>query len=105
LWASTGTKNPNYSDVLYVDELVGPDTVNTMPPKTMDAFRDHGVVEDRLTGRAQEAAAVLADLGLLGIGLEEVCARLLEEGIVAFARSHDALLAAIGRRLGEAAPR
>src|SRR5512145_3297046 len=71
LWASTGTKNPKYSDVKYVEELIGPFTVNTMPPQTMDAFRDHGIVADTLSGREAEARAVLSDLGLLDIGLEE----------------------------------
>lgn len=103
LWASTGTKNPRYSDVLYVDELVGPDTVNTMPPQTMDAFRDHGSVADRLTGRADDAREVLGDLSLLGIGLEEVCSRLLADGVRSFIDSYQKLLAAIDRRLKGAA--
>ena len=100
LWASTGTKNPNYSDVKYVEELIGPDTVNTMPPQTIDAFRDHGRVADALTGKGDEARAVLSDLGLLDIGIEEVCAKLTRDGVKSFADSHRALLAAIGRRLG-----
>lgn len=99
LWASTGTKNPRYSDVLYVDELVGPDTVNTMPPQTMDAFRDHGTVADRLTGNAAEAKEILSDLGLLDIGIEEVCAKLLADGVKSFTDSYTKLLAAIERRL------
>lgn len=103
LWASTGTKNPRYSDVLYVAELAGPDTVNTMPPNTLAAFRDHGVAADRLTGTAAEARRVLDDLGMLGIGIEEVCGRLLSEGLESFAASHRKLLAAVERRLGEAA--
>ncbi|MDA8122084.1 MAG: transaldolase [Deltaproteobacteria bacterium] len=102
LWASTGTKNPLYPDVKYVEELIGPDTVNTIPPQTMDAFRDHGVVLDTLTHREREAKAVLADLGLLEIGLEEVCETLTREGVQSFADSFSKLLTAIGRRLESA---
>lgn len=102
LWASTGTKNPNYSDVLYVEELVGPDTVNTMPLATIEAFRDHGKVVDRLTGRENEAAAALSDLGLLDIGIEEVCETLVRDGVRSFADSYRALLAAIEKKLSEA---
>jgi len=99
LWASTGTKNPLYPDVKYVEELIGPDTVNTIPPQTMDAFRDHGVVLDTLTRREREAKAVLADLGLLEIGIEEVCETLTREGVQSFADSFSKLLSAIERRL------
>lgn len=102
LWASTGTKNPKYSDVLYVEELIGPDTVNTMPLATIDAFRDHGKVADALTGRESEAAGVLSDLGLLGIGIEEVCETLVREGVQSFADSYRKLVAAIERKLSEA---
>ena len=102
LWASTGTKNPTYSDVKYVEELIGPDTVNTMPPQTMDAFRDHGAVADALTGSAPAAKEALRDLGLMDIGIEEVCARLEEEGVQSFLDSHRKLLAAIGSRLAKA---
>jgi transaldolase/glucose-6-phosphate isomerase len=101
LWASTGTKNPKYSDVKYVEELIGPDTVNTMPPQTMDAFRDHGTVADALAGSVPEAKALLSDLGLLDIGIEEVCERLEAEGVQSFLDSHRKLLAAIGSRLAE----
>jgi transaldolase/glucose-6-phosphate isomerase len=99
LWASTGTKNPLLSDVKYVEELIGPDTVNTMPPQTMDAFRDHGVVLDTLTHREREAKAVLADLGLLEIGIEEVCDTLTRDGVQSFTDSFCKLLSAIERRL------
>jgi transaldolase/glucose-6-phosphate isomerase len=102
LWASTGTKNPKYPDVKYVEELIGPDTVNTMPPPTMDAFRDHGVVADTLSGREREARAVLEELGLLDIGLEEVCEQLTRDGVRSFADSFRALLSAIGKRLSSA---
>ncbi len=99
LWASTGTKNPAYPDVYYVEELAGPDTVNTMPPQTMDAFRDHGTVGDRLTGRDGEATKILSDLGMLEIGIEEVCETLLSEGVKSFLDSYRNLLAAVGKRL------
>jgi transaldolase/glucose-6-phosphate isomerase len=99
LWASTGTKNPKYPDVKYVEDLIGPFTVNTMPPQTMDAFRDHGVVADTLSGKEAEARAVLSDLGLLGIGLEEVCGKLTRDGVQSFTDSFRKLLVAIERRL------
>ena len=102
LWASTGTKNPKYKDVKYVKELIGPDTVNTMPPQTMDAFRDHGVVFDMLSGKEKEAGKVLRELGLLDIGIEDVCETLMREGVESFSASFDNLLAAIKRRLAEA---
>jgi transaldolase len=103
LWASTGTKNPRYSDVKYVEELIGPYTVNTMPPQTMDAFRDHGAVSDALAGSVPEAEAVLADLSLLDIGIEEVCERLEAEGVRSFLDSHRKLLSAIQERLSSSA--
>ena len=102
LWASTGTKNPNYSDVLYVEELIGPHTVNTMPLATIDAFRDHGKVADTLTGRGKEAKEVLDDLGLLDIGIEEVCEKLVRDGVQSFTDSYQKLLGAIERKLGGA---
>ncbi len=102
LWASTGTKNPKYSDVKYVEELVGPDTVNTLPPQTIDAFRDHGTVADVLTGKEAEARAVLDELGVLGIGIEDVCETLVRDGVKSFAVSFDKLIAAIDRRLKSA---
>jgi transaldolase len=100
LWASTGTKNPKYPDVYYVEELAGSDTVNTMPLQTLEAFRDHGRVEDRLTGREEEARSTLHELGLLGIGIEEVCAKLLDDGVASFTDSYRKLLSAIEQELG-----
>jgi transaldolase/glucose-6-phosphate isomerase len=102
LWASTGTKNPKYSDVLYVEELIGPRTVNTMPLATIDAFRDHGKVADTLTGKGKEAREVLDDLGLLDIGIEEVCEALVRDGVQSFTDSYRKLLGAIERKLSEA---
>ncbi len=99
LWASTGTKNPKYSDVKYVEELVGRDTVNTMPPQTMDAFREHGTVKDALSGSFPRAQAALDDFALMDTGIEEVCERLEEEGVGSFLDSYRKLLGAIEGRL------
>ncbi|HEX4181395.1 MAG TPA: bifunctional transaldolase/phosoglucose isomerase [Caulobacteraceae bacterium] len=100
LWASTGTKNPDYSDVLYVETLIGPDTVNTMPPKTMDAFRDHGTVRRSLTENVDQAKAVLALTETLGLDLDGVTARLVEDGVKQFADAADKLYGAVaGKRI------
>ena len=99
LWASTGTKDPAYSDVLYVETLIGPDTVNTMPLNTMDAFRDHGRVAETLTADPEEARRLLAEAAALGIDLDRVTAQLVEDGVVLFADAADALLGAVaGKR-------
>jgi len=95
LWASTGTKNPDYSDVLYVEELIGPETVNTLPPKTMDAFRDHGTAEARLPTALNVAHQQLADLADLGVSLNDITTNLEEAGIASFAEAFDRLLASI----------
>ena len=84
LWASTGTKNKAYSDVLYIEELIGQNTVNTMPPATMDAFRDHGRVRQSLEESPEEAERVLEELDHEGISLDEVTAHLLEDGVTQF---------------------
>jgi transaldolase/glucose-6-phosphate isomerase len=98
LWASTGVKNPNYPDTLYVDTLIGPETVNTMPPKTMDAFRDHGTVAQTLTEDVDGARKVLADAEGLGLDLDGVTRTLVDEGVASFTKSFDDLLAAIGKK-------
>ena len=98
LWASTGTKNKAYSDVLYVEELIGPDTVNTMPVATMDAFRDHGRVRDRLIEDVDDARRVLSDLARSGISLDQVTGKLVEEGVRLFADAADKLLAAVAKK-------
>lgn len=95
LWASTSTKNPSYSDVLYVEELVGQDTVNTLPPVTLNAFRDHGKVRASLQEGEREAREVLEHLASIGIDLDAITERLLKEGVAAFANSFDNLLAAL----------
>jgi transaldolase / glucose-6-phosphate isomerase len=98
LWASTSTKNPAYSDVLYVEELIGPDTVNTMPPATMEAFRDHGRVRHSLEDDVAEAEAVMAALSRCGISIDAVTAKLTEQGVQLFADAFDQLLAAVARK-------
>jgi transaldolase/glucose-6-phosphate isomerase len=98
LWASTGTKNKAYSDVLYVEELIGPDTVNTMPVATMDAFRDHGKVRDSLTEGIEEARGTLAEVERLGLDLASTTTELVSEGVQLFADAADKLLAAVERK-------
>ena len=96
LWASTGTKNPNYSDVLYVENLIGPDTVNTLPPATLNAFRDHGRVKgSTLEEGLKEAELDLRRLKNLGIDLDAITEKLQADGVSAFAASFDQLLAAV----------
>jgi transaldolase/glucose-6-phosphate isomerase len=106
LWASTGTKDPAYSDVLYIETLIGPDTVNTMPPKTMDAFRDHGRVSQNLTDDVDEAEAILAAAKRMGLDLDGVTDRLVDDGVRQFADAADKLYGAVARKrvavLGEA---
>ena len=97
LWASTSTKNPRYRDVLYVEELIGRETINTMTPATIEAFRDHGQLRATLESGVASARHVIEELGRAGISLEEVTDRLLEDGITLFSRAFDTLLAALGR--------
>jgi transaldolase/glucose-6-phosphate isomerase len=104
LWASTGTKNPAYRDVVYVEELIGPDTVNTMPPATLDAFRDHGRSRASLTENVHEANAAMDTLAQLGISMPEVTAQLLDDGVRLFAEAFDGLLEAVDRRDRVAGP-
>ncbi len=98
LWASTGTKNKAYSDVLYVEELIGPDTVNTMPIATMDAFRDHGRPRDTLGQDTAEAQRLLGELDRAGISLKVVTDKLLDDGVRLFADANDKLLAAVAKK-------
>ncbi len=95
LWASTSTKNPNYRDVIYVEELIGPDTVNTMPPATIDAFRDHGKLRNSLTEDVTGAKKVMDDLARVGISIKEVTDKLTDDGVKLFADAFDKLLAAV----------
>jgi transaldolase len=103
LWASTGVKNPAYSDTLYVTELVAPNTVNTMPEKTMDAFADHGVIAgDAVIGRAGEAQGVFDKLEAVGVDLADVFVVLEDEGVEKFEKSWQELLAATQEQLDAA---
>jgi transaldolase/glucose-6-phosphate isomerase len=98
LWASTGTKNKAYSDVLYVEELIGPDTVNTIPPATMDAFRDHGRLRAALEEDVAGAQAVMEALAGAGISIDEITDRLVEDGVRLFADAADQLYAAVQKK-------
>lgn len=98
LWASTGVKNPNYSDVLYVEELIGPDTVNTLPPATMKAFKDHGVAESRLTRHLDQAHKDISALSELGISLNDITGKLEADGITSFVEAFDRLLDVLGEK-------
>ncbi len=102
LWASTSTKNPNYPDTLYVDNLIGPDTVNTVPPQTLEAFRDHGVAEVTLTRNLQQARQHIEEIEDLGIFIDIVTRELEKEGVQAFADAFTALLDTIGARRKQA---
>jgi transaldolase len=101
LWASTGTKNPAYPDVLYVDALIGPETVNTVPPATLAAFRDHGTAAATLETGMDEAQATLAALKSAGIDLAKVTAQLQEEGLAAFTVSFQNLMAQIEQKAAQ----
>ena len=98
LWASTSTKNPAYRDVMYVEQLIGPDTVNTLTPATIDAFRDHGEVARTVDRDVDGAKRTIADLGAVGISLDEVTAKLLADGITSFQKSFDGLLAKLEKK-------
>lgn len=95
LWASTGTKNPTYRDVMYVEELIGPETVNTIPPATFEAFRDHGRPQSRLTEGLEQATDTLRLLERAGLSMKEITDRLLQEGLQLFSDAFDTLLAAV----------
>lgn len=95
LWGSTGTKDPTYSDIKYVAELIGPDTINTMPPHTIAAFKDHGVPRITLTEGLEAGHRVLDKVAGLGIDLEAVCQQVQDDGVKSFADSFDVLIAAI----------
>jgi transaldolase len=104
LWASTSTKNPEYRDVMYVEELIGPDTVNTMPDETIAAFQDHGKVAETLTQGIDEARRLLDDLAKAGVDYDDVVATLEEEGVQKFADSFAELLDGIRSKRRELAP-
>jgi transaldolase/glucose-6-phosphate isomerase len=98
LWASTGTKNKDYSDVLYVEELIGPNTINTVPPATLDAFRDHGTPRDSLEENIEDAEHVLAELKTSGVSLDAITADLVKDGVKQFADAADKLYGAVAHK-------
>ena len=98
LWASTGVKDPRFPDTLYVDTLIGPDTINTMPPQTMAAFRDHGTLAQTLAADLIGAQNVLAEVDRLGLDLAEVTASLVSDGVNQFAQATDALLGTVAAK-------
>jgi transaldolase len=101
LWASTSTKNPEYRDVIYVEELIGRDTVNTMPPATVDAFRDHGKLRNSLTEDVPAAQKTMDDLGKAGISIKEVTDKLTTDGVKLFADAFHKLLAVVEKSVEE----
>jgi transaldolase/glucose-6-phosphate isomerase len=100
LWASTSTKNPKYRDVLYVEELIGADTVDTIPPATFDAFREHGRLRNSLTEDLPGAAKIMDDLAKAGISMKEITDKLLADGVKLFADAFKTLLDATGKSAG-----
>jgi transaldolase len=104
LWASTSTKNPAYRDVMYVEELIGPDTVDTMPPATIEAFADHGVVEKTVDKRVAVAEGLLKEIEAVGISVREVTEKLLVDGIASFQKSFDELIAGLESKIGSLTP-
>jgi transaldolase/glucose-6-phosphate isomerase len=98
LWASTGTKNKDYSDVLYVEELIGPDTINTVPPATLDAFRDHGKPRDSLEENVDDARRVLEELERSGVSLDAITEELVKDGVKQFADAADKLYGAVAHK-------
>jgi transaldolase len=98
LWASTSTKNPAYRDVMYVEQLIGPDTVNTMPPQTIDAFRDHGVVARTVDANVDAAQRTIDTLEQNGISMRDVTDKLLRDGLASFEKSFDTLLAGLEKK-------
>lgn len=98
LWASTSTKDPAYSDIKYVTELIGKGTVNTLPQNTFDAFLDHGIIKEALGADTTKRAAIIKDLKDAGIDINDVCSKLLENGVTAFEKSFESLLNSIGEK-------
>ena len=102
LWASTSTKNPDYPDTLYVDELIGPDTVNTMPDATIEATRDHGTAERTVDRDAEAAEQLISELREIGVDFDDIVSRqLVDEGVESFSKSYESLLETLERKAGE----
>jgi transaldolase len=100
LWASTSTKNPAYKDTMYVDPLIGPDTVNTVPPQTLDAIKDHAEAKTTIRDGLAEAHGLMRELAAAGIDMKAVATRLEQEGVASFSKSFDDLLASIEKKFG-----
>jgi transaldolase len=98
LWGSTGTKNPKYSDIKYVEELIGPESVNTLPETTIEAFRDHGQAKVTVTANLEDSEKVFRELGASGIDIDEVTDQLENEGVKSFSDSFFSLLGEIARK-------
>jgi transaldolase len=105
LWASTSTKNPDYRDVIYVEELIGPHTVNTMPLATVEAFGDHGVAARTVDAHLERSEQALRALAELGIDLADVTERLQRDGVDKFAASFRGMLAVVGEKLARVSQR
>ena len=104
LWASTSTKNPAYPDTLYVEELIGPDTVNTMPEETIKAYQDHGSPQARLQSDLQDAHALLDELERVGVDYDDVTDTLEREGVEKFSESFEELMQALRAKRESLAP-
>jgi transaldolase len=99
LWASTSTKNPLYPDTLYVDQLIGPSTVNTLPDQTMEAFADHGAIARTIDANVEDAESTWIQLRNFGIDMTEIAAQLELEGVESFQKSFQELIAALEKKL------
>ena len=104
LWASTSTKNPSYRDVIYVEELIGPDSVNTMPPALIDAFKDHGETRVTVTENVEDSVRIIRELEGVGVSMKDVTDKLLTDGLASFQKSFDTLLAGIGTKISQLKP-
>jgi len=104
LWASTSVKNPVYRDVMYVEELIGDDTINTMPPALIDAFKDHGDVQRTVDKRLGAAEGLLREIEAVGISMRDVTDKLLTDGLASFQKSFDTLTAGIERKMSALTP-
>jgi transaldolase len=98
LWGSAGTKNPNYSDIKYVEELLGPDSINTMPEATLKAFKDHGRAEITIHDKAEEAGRLFSELEEVGVDINQVTEQLESEGVKLFSDSFYLLLKEIAQK-------
>jgi len=103
LWASTSVKNPAYRDVMYAEELIGPDTIDTMPPSLIDAFREHGEVERTVDKRYGAAEGLLREVESVGVSMKDVTDTLLRDGLASFQKSFDTLTAGIAKKMSSLA--